>query len=273
MIFMIRNTSATQFVQNMRVTISSEEDVLIPLSGSNTLYIDRIDANALYELRYPVRAGMEIPDHPVRVEVSIEYEDSKVSAQTAGQTLVVNVDQLRRVKIDEPVLDTASPMAGDSITASLQVINEGRTMLYNVTVTAQCETEDIVLPVSSYLGNMEGGTSRKAELDLIPTAPGDYTVTLLVSYEDAMGVPYSESRTVSFCSQEEIVYENYYPEDDYWSDMEVYEDYGMTAEEVMMLLPGWIYALGGTILTLAIVLMGLSARSRRRKALEEDEMD
>ena len=47
----------------------------------------------------------------------------------------------------------------------------------------------------------------------------------------------------------------------------------MTLEMIMQMLPGWFYALGGTIVTLVIVLMGVSARSRRRKALEDDEMD
>lgn len=274
LVFSIRNTSATQYVQNMRVTISSEEDALIPFSGSNTLYIDRIDANAVYELRYPVRANMEVPDHPIKVEVSIEYEDSKVAAQTAGQTLVVDVDQNRRVKIDDPVLDSASPMAGDSLTATLQVINEGRTMLYNVTVTAQCDNEEIILPASGYLGNMEGGTSKKATLDLIPTGSGDYEVTFRVTYEDAMGEQYSDERTTTFYAQEEPSYDDYYYfEDDSSNGMDDYEESGLTAEVIMQMLPGWIYALGGTILTLAIVLMGLSARNRRRKALEEDEMD
>ena len=39
------------------------------------------------------------------------------------------------------------------------------------------------------------------------------------------------------------------------------------------LLPGWLYALGGTIVALVIVLMGANARANRRKALEDDEMD
>ena len=158
------------------------------------------------------------------------------------------------------------------MTASLQVINEGRTTLYNMTVTAQCEGDDIILPVSSYLGNMEGGTSKKAELDLIPLASGDYSVNLNITYEDAMGVQYSESRTASFFAQEEPSYEDfYYPEYNY--DEPVYEDPGLTVQTVMEMLPWWIYGMGGAILTLMIVLMGLSARSRRRKALEDDEMD
>jgi len=275
LIFAIRNTSTTQYVQNMRVSISAEEDVLIPLSGSNALYIERIAKDSVYELRYAVRANLEVPDHPIRIEVSIEYEDPKLASHSTSQTLVVDVEQNRRVKIDNPVLDNAAPMVGDSISAAIQVINEGRTVLYNVTVTAQCDSSDIILPVSGYLGNMEGGTSKKAELDLIPMAAGDFKVTFQISYEDGMGIQYTEQRELTFYTQEEVTYdEPYYPEDNYYYPPDSYESSpGLSALDVMSMLPGWLYALGGTIVALVIVLMGANARANRRKALEDDEMD
>jgi hypothetical protein len=204
----------------------------------------------------------------------IEYEDAKVSSQSTSQTLVVGIGQNRRVKVDEPVLDNTSPMAGDSVTAALQVINEGRTTVYNVTVIAQCESENIILPISSYLGNMDGGTAKKAELDLIPLAAEDYTVTLQISYEDAMGVQYTDERTVSFFAQEETFYDEPYYPDDYYNDYgSEDEDNGLTVETVMQMLPGQVYAIAGGLLMVIIVLMGVGARSRRRKALEDDEMD
>ena len=230
-------------------------------------------ADSVYELRYPVRANMEVPDRPLRVEVTVEYEDSKVSAQSASQTLVVNIGQNRRIKIDEPVLDNAAPMVGDSVTAALQVINEGRTVLYNMTVTAQCENSDIILPVSSYLGNMEGGTSKKAELDIIPLAAEEYSITFQITYEDAMGVQYTESKTAGFFAQEETYYEDPYYFEDYNTFEPEYDEPGLTVESVMQMLPGWVYAAAGSLLGLIIVLMGVGARSRRRKALEDDEMD
>ena len=120
---------------------------------------------------------------------------------------------------------------------------------------------------------MEGGTSKKAELDLMPLAARDYSVTLQISYEDAMGVQYTESKSVSFFAQEETYYEDPY----YWGEMNSdepeYDDPGLTVETVMQMLPGWVYAAAGSLLMGIIVLMGVSARSRRRKALEDDEMD
>ena len=275
LILMLRNTSTRQYVQNMRVTIGSEEDVLIPQNGSNTLYIDRIDAEALYELRYPVKASLEVPDRPLKIDVTIEYEDAAVSAQSAVQQLVINVTQQMRLSIGDPVLDASSLFEGDSADVTLQVINEGRTTLYNVAVTAQSESDSLVLPATAYLGNMEGGTSRRAELSLTPTKAGDYSATLLVTWEDAVGQRFSDTRGVSFTAQADTAY-------DTWSTPAydtlpvVYEEeQGMDLRYLLELMPWWIYAGAAGLYLLIVVYIALGVRSRRRKALEDedDEME
>ena len=277
LVLMLRNTSTRQYVQNMRVTIGSEEDALIPQNGSNTLYIDRIDAEALYELRYPVRASLEVPDRPLKIDVTIEYEDSAVSAQSAVQQLVISVTQQMRLSIGDPVLDASSLFEGDSADVTLQVINEGRTTLYNVAVTAQSDSDSLVLPATAYLGNMEGGTSRRAELSLTPTQAGDYSAALLVTWEDAAGQRFSDSRSVSFTAQADTT-------SDYWStpayDSSVLptvyeEEQGMDLRYLLELMPWWIYAGAAGVYLLIVVYIALSVRARRRKALEDedDEME
>ena len=272
LVFMLRNTSARQFVQNMRVTIGSEEDALVPQSGSNTLYIDRIDAEGLYELRYPVRASLEVPDRPLKVDITVEYEDAAVSAQSAMQQMVINVAQRMRLNIGEPVMDASSLYAGDSVDVTLQVVNEGRTMLYNVTVAAQSGDEGLILPSTAYLGNMEGGTSRRAELSLTPTRAGDYAASLLVTWEDAVGERFSDTRDVSFTAMAEET-------SDIWSTPG-YEDYSQIGAEneketdlgyILELMPWWIYAAAAGLYLLIVVYIGVSVRARRRKALEDEE--
>lgn len=281
LILMLRNTSQKQYVQNMRVTIDSENDVLIPQSGSNTVYIDRIDAQGVCELRYPVRANLEIPDRPLKVDVSIEYEDSSVASQSAAQQLVISVGQKMRLSVSEPVLDASSLYAGDSVNVTLQVINEGRTTLYNVSVTPICDNPDLSLPTSAYLGNMEGGTAKKAELSLIPGEAGDYSADLLVSWEDALGEKYTETRSVTFSAlaEETIDYgtSTGNTQLDYYStDISGFDDSYEADEDasyIMTLLPWWIYAAAAGLYFVIVIYIAVSMRSRRRKALEDDEMD
>ena len=280
LVLKLRNTSEKQYVQNMRVTIDTENDVLIPRSGSNTVYIDKIDAQGLYELRYPVRANLEVPDRPLKVEVSIEYEDSAVSAQTAAQQLVVSVGQKMRLSVSEPVMDASSLYAGDSLDVTLQVVNEGRTTLYNVAVTPESASENLTLPTAAYLGNMEGGTSKKAELSLTPTKEGEYRADLIVSWEDALGEKYTEKRSVSFSAQadETIDYSGSTggnPADYYSSDISGSVDIESEtdASAIMSMMPWWVYAAAAGLYFIIAIYAAMSVRARRRKALEDDEMD
>ena len=47
----------------------------------------------------------------------------------------------------------------------------------------------------------------------------------------------------------------------------------MTALTVMGLLPWWLYAGVGLIVVLLVTTLGINARRRHRKAMEDDEMD
>lgn len=282
LVLRLRNTSEKQYVQNMRVTIDTENDVLIPRSGSNTVYIDKIDAQGLYELRYPVRANLEVPDRPLKVEVSIEYEDSAVSAQTAAQQLVVSVGQKMRLSVSEPVMDASSLYAGDSLDVALQVVNEGRTTLYNVSVAPESASENLTLPTAAYLGNMEGGTSKRAELSLTPTKEGDYKADLIVTWEDALGEKYTEKRSISFSAQadETIDYSGSTggnPADYYSNDINGGNDVDSAPETdasaIMSMLPWWVYAAAAGLYFVIVIYAAMSVRARRRKALEDDEMD
>lgn len=282
LVLKLRNTSEKQYVQNMRVTIDTENDVLIPRSGSNTVYIDKIDAQGLYELRYPVRANLEVPDRPLKVEVSIEYEDSAVSAQTAAQQLVVSVGQKMRLSVSEPVMDASSLYAGDSLDVALQVVNEGRTTLYNVSVAPESASENLTLPTAAYLGNMEGGTSKRAELSLTPTKEGDYKADLIVTWEDALGEKYTEKRSISFSAQadETIDYSGSTggnPADYYSNDINGGNDVDSAPETdasaILSMLPWWVYAAAAGLYFVIVIYAAMSVRARRRKALEDDEMD
>lgn len=274
LVFTIRNTSARQYVQNIRATINVQDDALLPLSGSNTVYIDRIDADSTVELRYPVTSSLSVPETAMKVDVLFEYEDQAVTAQSASQTLNVKVAQLQRIKVDDPITDSMSPTEGDSYGISLQVINEGRTTLYNVTVTARSDREELLLPASYYLGNMESGSSKKAELSVTPLVSGQYELELEVSYEDGLGKLYTESRPVSFWCEAEQTYD--YTQDD-WSGGATYdeweEDEGSRAMEILSLMPWWIFAAAAALVVLIVISIGVSAHSRHVKALEDDEMD
>lgn len=273
LILKLHNTSASTAVSNITINCEAESDAVLPVSGAFSAYVESIAAGKALEQRFRVRAQSDIEDEPVKIYVMIDYEDKSATAHSVSQTVVINVSQFMRIKLDEPVLPSDASVAGETYAVSMGVFNLGRTTLYNVTVTARSEDENLNLGASYYCGNMESGTSKTAEIRLTPLQEGTYTAELEVTYENGRGETFSETKTVSFYSEN-------YEEEDWFSELEEEEPVetpapgpGRMALEVAAILPWWIYAFVGGVFMLVVVCIGVSARHRRIRAFEDDEME
>lgn len=271
----LRNTSESQYLRNMQITYTAEDDALTPTSGTNTEYIERIDAGSNYVLRLNVKAKPDLEVGSVKLDVSADFQDKELNALTASQSLVIPVKQVQRIQLDEPKLPTSTVIAGDSYEIEMGVFNLGKTMLYNVTVKAVPEDPESVSAGSSYyIGNMDPGSSKTAELELIPLTGGSFNANIEVTYETVDGQQQPVLTTpISFTVEEE---EDYSDSDffDYNSyEAEPVEPEPPTVTEVLAMLPWQIYLLAGGVVLMLVVWLGLALRRRRLRALEDDEMD
>lgn len=273
LILKLYNTSQTDAVGNITLNCEAEGDAVLPVSGAFSAYIDSIGANRALEQRLRVRAQNDIDDETVKIYVMLDYEDPDATAHSVSQTVVINVAQLMRIKLDDPVLPGDPSIAGESYPVSMGVFNLGRTTLYNVTVTPVSDDPGLSVGASFYCGNMESGTSKTAEVRLTPTQAGAHAAELLVTYENSRGESFSEMRAVNFYSET-------YEEEDWFGGLELDEPEptpepgpARKAMEIAAVLPWWAYAFVGGAFVLAVVSVGVSARHRRIRALEDDEME
>ena len=264
----IWNTSVSQYVQNLKVTVTAQDDVFLPISGSNTTYIPRIDADDTFDLHMRVRARVDAPDAPVRVDVVMEFEDQAVSSQSENQQLMLSILPVFRVQVEDPIPgDMGTSYVFQTHMVKLQVMNLGKITMFNTIVTVRSDNPDLMAAPPFFIGNMEGGSNKIAEIDLFPMAEGSFEVTFVVTYENADGVEDFVERTYSF-------YAN--PEPDY-SYMGLPEPTPEPEEvdplAIVRLMPWWLYAALGGLIVLIVIALGSGARARRRKALEDDEME
>ena len=266
----LKNTSASYYVQNVEVTYTTEEDALMPTSGSNSVYIAKIDKSESFEQRLPVKASPELTNENVKIELAMEYEDKKLTALTATQSVMVKVQQVQRMQLDELQLPTTQTVAGDSADVSLGIFNLGRTVLYNVTAKVVCDNPNLMMGQSFFGGNMDPGTSKTAELEVTPVEGGQYNASVVVTYENAMGEVTTETRpfALTVAALEEMNYDEMM---DY--EEPAPEPQAPSAAEIMQYLPLWVYAAVGLILLAVILAIAMSARRRRRRMFEDDEMD
>jgi hypothetical protein len=267
----LMNTSPDYYVQNVGVTYTADEDALMPTAGSNTIYIARIDKNASYELRLPVKANPELANENVKIDLAMDYQDKKLTALTASQSVMVKVQQVQRMQLDELQLPATSPTAGDSVQLSLGIFNLGRTALYNVTAKVVSDNPNLTPGQAFFGGNMDPGTSKTAELEATPIEAGQYAGTVQVTYENAIGEVTTETRpfTLNVAALEDMNYD----ESQFDLSMETPAPETPSAAQIMQYLPPWLYAAVGLILLMIILAIAMSARRRRRRMFEDDEMD
>jgi hypothetical protein len=267
----LKNTSPDYYVQNVEVTYTTEEDALMPAAGSNSVYIAKIDKTESYELRLPVKASPELANENVKVDLAMDYEDKKLTALTASQSVMVKVAQVQRIQLDELQLPATQPTAGDSVQLSLGIFNLGRTVLYNVTAKVVSDNPNLTPGQAFFGGNMDPGTSKTAELEATPIEAGQYAGSVQVTYENAIGEASTETRpfTLNVGALEDINYD----ESQYDLTMETPAPETPSAVQIMQYLPPWLYAAVGLVLIMIILAIAMSARRRRRRMFEDDEMD
>lgn len=260
-ILTLKNTNEKQYVQNIKLTYTTDSDVLLPAGGSSSFYIDRIDAGGTCELTIPVTARADMPDAPVKMNLAMEYEDRKVNSLSASQVVVLNVKQVQNLRLDELVLPQDEVVVGDSATFTMNVINAGRTTLYNVSA-AMLESEAFMTAGSSYVGNMESGASKQIELDIYPMAEGPIDGTLRVTYEDANGNQSHVDTPFSI-----------YASSPQMDDPGIYEPVIEPTPEpvnevtdVLSRLPWWVYGAAGLLVICLVMLAALAAHRRRMAA-------
>ncbi len=269
----LRNTSEDMYLQNLQLSYTSEEDALRPVSGTNIEYIDRIDAGAIQEQRLKVTAKPDLENSSVKLDVAIDFEDKKLNAQTATLSALINVKQVQRIELDDPTLPTGEVLAGDTYEVSMGVFNMGKTMAYNVKVTAVPENkENVSAGTSYYIGNMDPGASKVAELSMVPLLEGEYKADLVVTYETVDGKPTELKKPLTFSVTpvDSMEYDNMDTSE--WGN-EPIEPEKPSAMAIMAMLPWQIYAGAGALIVLLIAMLGVSARKRRMRELEDDEMD
>lgn len=264
----LKNTNEKQYIQNIKVSYTVDNDVLLPANGSSSFYIPKIEAGGTYELVVPVSARPDMPDSPVKMNLTMEYEDKKVSSVSANQVVILNVKQVQKIKLDQLVLPQGEVLVGESASFTMNIINSGRTTLYNVSA-AMLDNDMFTTGGSSYIGNLEAGASKQMELDIYPNAEGAIDGTVRVTYEDANGnqqyedVPYS-------------IYAS--PLDDGSGDIydpiiEPTPEPTYEISNILENLPWWVYGSAGLFVICIVMLLAVAAHRRKAASMMDYDDD
>lgn len=190
----LQNTSDSQPIKNMKVTVNGETADVIPLGETNSFYFKKVakKESAVIDTKLMVQQTAE--PKPQKIVLHIEYEGDGGTEVTSDEAIVVQVKQPLRIEYDEPEIPQ-EVNAGDTMSVSLNVMNMGKGTVYNV--RAEVEAPGLVPEGSLFLGNLESGAAKKGDLymfvgtlDSGGDADAKYGYTngkMTLSYEDEFG--------------------------------------------------------------------------------------
>lgn len=197
----LANTSGTEPVANMAVTVSCDSPGFALHNDSNAIFVGGLGSGKSTDIELSYTVDQDTPAQRYTISLAIEYENSEGTGFSSAGTVPVPVSQPLRVEMDMPEI-AEEAYAGDTMPLTFQVMNLGRGTVYNV----RCEVLGAGLFPSgtAFIGNMEAGTAMSGDMEVF-IGTRDMTkgyegkekygltggkITLL--YEDAYGRQYSE---------------------------------------------------------------------------------
>lgn len=157
----LRNTSRTDKVTNMTATYKSQSADLVPEGGASTSYIESIGPGDAAQFAFRMRAVEAAQAGPQKIDIALAYEGKDGTPYTTADEVTVLIRQKIRLEHDQPVFP-ADVYIGDMMSATLNLYNKGKGTLYNVTV--MLDVPGITPESSAFLGNMESGSSKSADI-------------------------------------------------------------------------------------------------------------
>jgi len=261
-----RNTSKTMAVENMMVTMTLP-DAMMLTSSSNSFYIESLAAEGTITktVNVTVKPTAAAQSHSMAVDFTYDYLDNGVrrNAKTT-ETIsmpVLQVDRFTVTGIDLP----QQIFIGEENNLSVNFVNKSRTDIYNLSAKLNCEGLSNN-GEEQYLGNLASGTTSSADFYITGNEKGELVGEVIITYEDTN----MNQRTVSVPFTTQVTsYE------DVWGPSNPSVDPGMDpGTDPGMEDPAgfpWFWVIGGVVVVAAGVFVYLKLRKNKKESVDEDE--
>ena len=261
-----RNTSKTMAVENMMVTMTLP-DAMMLTSSSNSFYIESLAAEGTITktVNVTVKPTAAAQSHSMTVDFTYDYLDNGIrrNAKTTESISmpVLQVDRFTVTGIDLP----QQIFIGEENNLSVNFVNKSRTDIYNLSAKLNCEGLSNN-GEEQYLGNLASGTTSSADFYITGNEKGDLVGEVIITYEDTN----MNQRTVSVPFTTQVTsYE------DVWGPSNPSVDPGMDpGTDPGMEEPAgfpWFWVIGGVVVVAAGVFVYLKLRKNKKESVDEDE--
>ena len=253
--FTLRNTSTRTRVQNMKVTLSSDDSAFLPASGSSSLFISRIRADQLETASMAFHSLPSLEEKPYRLTLTIDYEDAAANPFTSIETVSIQVRQNIRADASVPQLMPSQLTLGQDASLTFSIFNQGKTKLYNA--KAAIKDGQAITSPEVFVGTIDPGASGAVDMIVNAAEEAVGPVTISVSFEDVNGNVTTMDKTAEVAVMAPMPIE----------EPPLGEQPGQEAGPSLL-----IPLIAATLLGL-VVIVALAVRRRRRRRVEREDLE
>ena len=262
-----RNTSKTMAVENMMVTMTLP-DAMMLTSSSNSFYIESLAAEGTITktVNVTVKSNAAAQSHSMTVDFTYDYLDNGIR-RNAKTTESISMPVLQVDRFTVTGIDLSQEIfMGEENNLSVNFVNKSRTEIYNLSAKLNCEGLSNN-GEEQYLGNLASGTASSADFYITGNEKGELVGEVIITYEDTN----MNQRTVSVPFTTKVTsYE------DAWGPQgpvgpQNPDDPGMDPGMEEPAGFPWFWVIGGVVVVAAGVFVYLKLRKNKKESVEEDE--
>ena len=262
-----RNTSKTMAVENMMVTMTLP-DAMMLTSSSNSFYIESLAAEGTITktVNVTVKPTAAAQSHSMTVDFTYDYLDNGVR-RNAKTTATISMPVLQVDRFTVTGIDLSQEIfMGEENNLSVNFVNKSRTEIYNLSAKLNCEGLSNN-GEEQYLGNLASGTASSADFYITGNEKGELVGEVIITYEDTN----MNQRTVSVPFTTKVTsYEDVWGPQGPVSPQNP-DDPGMDPGMEQPAGFPWFWVIGGVVVVAAGVFVYLKLRKNKKESVEEDE--
>lgn len=197
-----KNYSTTKALYNIKFSLEDPSGEILTV-GMPTKYVKSVYAGGSYVWEIELKAinTSTIGQHDL--QVSVEYEDKNFGSYSSSDTVRIDVKQSVKLSYSGAVLPK-KVIQGDTQTVTLELMNTGKSRIYNCTL--DFDIEGMQSGGSVFVGNIEPATNAQgsANLRVDSDTLGEVTGKITITYEDDYGKEYKKTVDVSTVIEEKV---------------------------------------------------------------------
>lgn len=260
----LQNCSQSQTMYNLKVVLQMESTALT--LERNSFYFERVEPEETVDIQEAIGVMPDAEAGVVPMTFAFEYEDKKGNAATGSETMNLTVAQPVKMELEKAEIPS-QVYASDTIDVPVSVLNLSRTGVYNARVhlegTGLFPTGDV------FLGNMEAGSSSGGSMNVYVGTRTMEAIGTDSGTDD--GEKYGPVRGTVTLAYEDVSGETHEISQDYQTEIKKAQILSLNVEEENGGgNPWWISVLAVVILGMAVLILLLSLRLRKKNVLLEE---